>query len=684
MATEIFSDKDKEKYIKELEAVKKIIPDSPTIQAIQDSIKKGTPLPFAEIPKLHTDKEAILYANLVQPNCPDASTSFKLKNYLESFIETSGIQAQNTMRRENVEFKGFWSGVICFIITLINHQTTMIIPLLIYEYGYGFVKWMLVSYIFVCYPALVFVISLSQYSGLDSSRVYSRIKKVWCGMEYVVLLRASYSILLVLQELQYTSGPLSMLEEVRQTGRSYLDSCLQTQDGCINIGFIHPCSTGYGEDVEDNEECRKINQVNFYKYIDPHPIIKTISTSQHMFLMLNTPIHQKTYLFSLIIPGLIVCFTTFFLYFGKAKCIVIVALLSLPILLGQVYGLVLLSGNNWSTEFQQFFNMEFAPSFNTAILVLNLTIRSLNMIDLVPKISASISSQMKAIHISFFVILSVIIVISISTTLYITSSIFFKQLIMKSTTGYGRIPRYSLSNILQYIALPELFINNNKRYINSAYIICTIIHRCFILSMLIEIFYDYIRTTSMRFYNFFYNYNFFTKLVVVLLSYSSATFVLESTSYSLMSTQFMQQFLKIDGGILFVQFFIIGYVYGIDRYLGHLREMNGKVQMRDKVLKLFKYISPIFFGISMMATADPDKHEYYKGKMFNSDGLIASLETSSVHILVIVTSPILIFVVVEVVMTCISGYYWKTAFRSMDVWSKRENKFIKASSLHDD
>uniref|UniRef100_A0A0N5BBR4 Transmembrane domain-containing protein n=1 Tax=Strongyloides papillosus TaxID=174720 RepID=A0A0N5BBR4_STREA len=684
MATEIFSDKDKEKYIKELEAVKKIIPDSPTIQAIQDSIKKGTPLPFAEIPKLHTDKEAILYANLVQPNCPDASTSFKLKNYLELFIETSGIQAQNAMRRENVEFKGFWSSVICFIITLINHQTTMIIPLLIYEYGYGFVKWLLVSYIFVCYPALVFVITLSQYSGLDSSRVYSRIKKVWCGMEYVVLLRTSYSILLVLQELQYTSGPLSMLEEVRETDRNYLDSCLTSEDGCINLGFIHPCSTGYGEDVEDNEQCRRLNQVNFEKFIDPDDVIKTISTSQYMFKMLNTPIHEKTYLFSLIIPGLIVCLTTFFLYFGKAKCVVIVALLSLPILFGQVYGLVLLSGNNWSTEFQQFFNMEFVPSFNMAILVLNLTIRSLNMIDLVPKISTSISSQMKAIHISFFVILSVIIVISISTTLYITSTIFYKQLLMKNITGYGRIQRYALSNLLQYIALPELFIINNNQYVNKAYIICTIIQRCFILSMLIEIFYDYIRTTSMRFYNFFYNYNFPTKLVVVLFCYSSATFVLESTYNSLMSAQFMHQFLKIDGGILFIQFFIIGFVYGIDRYLGHLREMNGKVQMRDKVLKAFKYISPMLFGISMMATSDPDKREYYSDRMYHRDYVIASLETSSVHILAIVTCPVLIFLVVEVVKTCISGYYWKTAFRSMDVWSKRENKFIKTSSLHDD
>uniref|UniRef100_A0A0K0EZ27 Sodium-dependent neutral amino acid transporter SLC6A17 n=1 Tax=Strongyloides venezuelensis TaxID=75913 RepID=A0A0K0EZ27_STRVS len=684
MATEIFSNKDREKYVKELEAIKKIIQDSPTVESIQDSIIKKTPLPFAEVPKLHTDKEAILYANLVQPKCPDASTNLKLKNYLELFIETSGIHAQNAMRRENVEFKGFWSAVVCFLITLINHQTTMIIPLLIYEFGYGFIKWLLISYIFICYPALVFVTSLSQYSGLDSSRVYSRIKKVWRGMEYVVLLRTFCSILLILQELQYTSGPLSMLDVTSQSGRSYLDSCLETQDGCVNIGFIHPCSTGYGEDVKDNEQCRKINQVNFYKYIDPHPIIKTISTSQHMFVMLNTPIHEKSYLFSLIIPGLIVCLTTFFLYFGKAKCIVIVALLTLPILSGQLYGLVLLSGNNWSIEFQQLLNMEFVPSFNTAILVINITIRSLNMIDLVPKISASLSSKVKAIHISFFVILSIIIVISISTTLYITSTIFFKQLIMKNTSGYGRIPRYSLSNILPYIALPELFINNNKRYVNNAYIVCTIIQRCFILSMLIEIFYDYIRTTSMKFYNFFYNYNLFTKLVVVFFCYSSATFVLESTSYSLMGTQFMLQFLKIDGGILFIQFFIIAYVYGVDRYLGHLREMNGRVQLRDKVLKSFKYISPMFFGISMMATADPDKHDYYKDKIFHKDGVIAAVETSSVHILIIVTCPVLIFIVLEIVKTCIKGYYWKTAFRSMDVWGKRENKFIKASSLHDD
>uniref|UniRef100_A0A0K0EZ26 Transmembrane domain-containing protein n=1 Tax=Strongyloides venezuelensis TaxID=75913 RepID=A0A0K0EZ26_STRVS len=655
MSTEIFSDKDREKYVKELEAIKKIIQDSPTVESIQDSIIKKTSLPFAEVPKLHTDKEAILYANLVQPKCPDASTNLKLKNYLELFIETSGIHAQNAMRRENVEFKGFWSAVVCFLITLINHQTTMIIPLLIYEFGYGFVKWLLISYIFVCYPSLVFVISMSQYSGLDSSRVYSRIKKVWCGMEYVVLLRISYSILLILQELQYTSGPLSMLDIVKQRDKNYLDSCLTSADGCINLGFIHPCSTGYGEDVEDNEQCRRLNQVNFENFIDPDDVIKTISTSQHMFKILNT-----------------------------AKSIVIVALITLPIFFGQIYGLALLSGNNWSIEFQQLLNMEFVPSFNTAILVINITIRSLNMIDLVPKISASLSSKIKAIHISFFVILSIIIVISISTTLYITSTMFYKQLLMKNIAGYGRIQRYALSNLLQYISLPELFINNNRRYVNNAYIVCTIIQRCFILSMLIEIFYDYIRTTSMKFYNLFYNFNLLTKFVVVLFCYSSATFVLESTSYSLMGTQFMLQFLKIDGGILFIQFFIIAYVYGVDRYLGHLREMNGRVQLRDKVLKSFKYISPMFFGISMMATADPDKHDYYKDKIFHKDGVIAALETSSVHIFAIVTSPILIFVVVEVVKTCIKGYYWKTVFRSMDVWGKGENKFIKVSSLHDD
>uniref|UniRef100_A0A0N5BJB0 NHLP leader peptide family natural product n=1 Tax=Strongyloides papillosus TaxID=174720 RepID=A0A0N5BJB0_STREA len=61
MANETFSDKEKDQFIKELEGVKKIIPDSVTIQSIQESIKTGTPFPFQEIPKLHTDKEAILY-----------------------------------------------------------------------------------------------------------------------------------------------------------------------------------------------------------------------------------------------------------------------------------------------------------------------------------------------------------------------------------------------------------------------------------------------------------------------------------------------------------------------------------------------------------------------------------------------------------------------------------------------
>uniref|UniRef100_A0A0N5BR29 Transmembrane domain-containing protein n=2 Tax=Strongyloides papillosus TaxID=174720 RepID=A0A0N5BR29_STREA len=684
MANETFSDKEKDQFIKELESVKKIIPDSVTIQSIQESIKTGTAFPFQEIPKLHTDKEAILYVNLLQPNCPKSNSTFKLKNYLDIFIETSSIEAQNALRRENVEFKGFWSAMTCFLITLNNHQTTMLIPIMIYEYGYNFLKWLIITYIFLCIPAMVFSITLSQYSGLDSSRVYSRIKKVWRGMEYVILIRTLYSILLIHQEIQFFTGTFQMLDSVEQSNKNYLESCLSKEGGCTNIGFIHPCFTGYSEDEPNNEHCRELNQVNYEKYIESKPTIKIISTIQHLYSMFKVPIYKRDIKFSFIMPISIIFLLTFFLYIGKAKCVAIVALLSLPVVAGQLYGIFLLSANDWKTEFQQFVNIEFVPSFYMAMVVVNIAIRSFNIIDMVPKISASLPPQIKAIYISFLTVICNIIVIIISTSLYFGSTIYYKNILMKRGHGYGRIPTFELTNILPYLTLNELLIINNKQFLNYTITFCTIIQRCFILSIYIEIFYDYTKTISMRIYTLFSNYDFFSKFVTSFLIYSIGLFLLEGSNYSIFYHPQMLKIPKMDPNLLFYQFFIIAYVYGINRYLGHLREMNGNEQLRDKILKALKYYTPIIFGIAIVTQKDKDKSNYYSQRYFNHNAIIIALEESPLYLFLTPLAIIVFFIVIDVVKSTIDGVSWKTVFRSMDYWSKRENKFIKVSTLHSD
>lgn len=282
MTDKAFTKEDKEKYLQEFLSIKRITKNSPLIKTIEESINNNSPLPFNEAPKLYNDNDAILYSNLIQPSCPNVNQNFKLINLLELFRESSSIQAQNALRRDDTEFKGFWSSFTCFFISLINFQTLIIIPIMTYEYGFGFLKWLTIAHFLVCFPFLVFVINVSQFSGLDSSRVYSRIKQVWCGIEYAVLLRTLYSIVIVTQELQFTFESLKLTAEFKILNKNYLESCLSNKNGCVNIGFIHPCSTGYSEDVLDNIDCRNINQANWEKYLDPKPVIKTISMIQYI------------------------------------------------------------------------------------------------------------------------------------------------------------------------------------------------------------------------------------------------------------------------------------------------------------------------------------------------------------------------------------------------------------------
>ncbi|CEF62887.1 Hypothetical protein SRAE_1000115400 [Strongyloides ratti] len=684
MTDKAFTKEDKEKYLQEFLSIKRITKNSPLIKTIEESINNNSPLPFNEAPKLYNDNDAILYSNLIQPSCPNVNQNFKLINLLELFRESSSIQAQNALRRDDTEFKGFWSSFTCFFISLINFQTLIIIPIMTYEYGFGFLKWLTIAHFLVCFPFLVFVINVSQFSGLDSSRVYSRIKQVWCGIEYAVLLRTLYSIVIVTQELQFTFESLKLTAEFKILNKNYLESCLSNKNGCVNIGFIHPCSTGYSEDVLDNIDCRNINQANWEKYLDPKPVIKTISMIQYITHAFSVPIFKKDLKTALLMPFVVVFLTTFFMYFGKAKCVAVIGLFCIPIIGGQLYGILLLTVNQWSIEFNQFLNIEFNESFRMMVVILTLSIRSLNMIDLVPKISASLPSKVKAVNLAFLIILSNIIIIIISTWMYIISSIYYKKIIMKNDTSYGRIQTYELSNWLPSVALYEQFIINNRQFENVSILVCSFIQRCFLLSLYIEIFYDYIKTTSMKTYTIFYKNGFISKFLITLLCYLIGLFLLESTYFNIFTSPIMLMLQKVDTRLLFFQFFIVSYVYGTDKFLGNIREMNGKSKLRDNILKFLRIIAQILFVILTMTRDDNKNYEYYMKQYFHDATIIVLIESNSMLSTLFIATPIILFIILEIVKSRSKGIYWKTIFRSIDYWGKRENKFIKASNLQED
>uniref|UniRef100_A0A0K0EM01 Amino acid transporter transmembrane domain-containing protein n=1 Tax=Strongyloides stercoralis TaxID=6248 RepID=A0A0K0EM01_STRER len=685
MSMKKFTEEKKNKYLKELEEIEKITKDSPVIKEIKNSLKNDLSLTFNEVPKLHNDNDAILYSNLIQPTCPDVSPNFKLSNLIEIFNESSSIQAQNALRRDDIEFKGFWSSFTCFLISLINFHNTFIIPIMVYEYGFGFLKLLVITQFVICLPALIFVINVSQYSGLDSSRVYSRIKKVWCGIEYAVLIKTFFSIIIITQELQFTCESLKITTEMNLAlNKPYFESCLPSANSCVDIGYIHPCYTGYSEDFPNNFYCNKINQISMKKYLDSKPAIKTISMTEHVSNAFLVPIYEKDLKIVWIMPFFIILLTTFLLYFGKAKCVAVVGLFCIPIIAVQLYVISFLTINQWSIDFNRFLNIEFPKSYYMSFVIIHIGLRSLNMVDLVPKISASLPSKIKAYKLAFLITVSNIIMFIIPSCLYIVSSIYYKKIIMKNDTDYGRIRTYELSNWLPYITLYEQLIINNKQYINISILVCNFIQRCFLLSIYVEIFYDYIKTVSMKMYTRFSGNNFIYKFLVTSFCYLLALFLVESTYFNVFTSPVMLMFLKMDTKLLAFQFFIIAFIYGMDKFLGNIREMNGKSRIRDKLLRFLKILTQILLGIYLMTSGDKEIYEYYMKKYFDSRTVIILIEAYSIIPNLLIIIPIILFATIEIIKSSINGIYWKTIFRNIDSWAKRENKFIKNSNLNDE
>uniref|UniRef100_A0A0N4Z5X6 Transmembrane protein n=1 Tax=Parastrongyloides trichosuri TaxID=131310 RepID=A0A0N4Z5X6_PARTI len=281
----IFSKEKTDLFLKQWEKIDKTVPFSPVVYNVEKCLRTGEPLNYSEVPQLYNDKEGIIFTNLIQPTCPEVSHEFKLRNNVDVYMEASSIQAQNDLRREDIEFKGFWTSFFCFFLTLFNHKTTIIIPILVYEYGFHYLWYIMILQIIICYPILVFVISLSQYSGLGYTRVFSRIKRVWRGIEYAVMIRSLYSLLVLIQEVQFYSQLFLIFFYKTMNNHNFIESCYSTDNGCVNIGYIHSCLTGFDINIPNNKNCRIINQVSMEKYIAKTTQTKIISLMQYLYII---------------------------------------------------------------------------------------------------------------------------------------------------------------------------------------------------------------------------------------------------------------------------------------------------------------------------------------------------------------------------------------------------------------
>uniref|UniRef100_A0A0N4ZV39 BPTI/Kunitz inhibitor domain-containing protein n=1 Tax=Parastrongyloides trichosuri TaxID=131310 RepID=A0A0N4ZV39_PARTI len=398
------------KFTEDFKRIEKIIPNSYVLYEIEKNLRMGNDIPYKEIPKLYNDKEAILYTNLIQPDVPEINQNFKLRDLLEDYIEQSSIQAQNALRREDIEFKGFWSTFVCFFLVSANPQTFIYLPIMIYEYGFYFYIYLSVAQFIICYPLIVFVISMSQYSGLGSSRLYSRIKKIWRGIEYVVLLRAFYSILLFVSETQFTTKSIFALGHKIFHEEIYLESCMSREGGCVNLGFIHPCSTGYERDIANNRICRDINQVSMEIYNDKRIKIKTISLNLFIAKFSKELIVFGDDLSEYLTPLIGISLTSILMTLGKTRIIAVVGVFTIPFIIGQTIGLLSLTTNDWQLELNQFCNVEFFPTMPMLFTILKIAIRSVNAVDLLPKISASVPHTIKTPKLALLIILSNILI----------------------------------------------------------------------------------------------------------------------------------------------------------------------------------------------------------------------------------------------------------------------------------
>uniref|UniRef100_A0A0N4ZU72 Anoctamin n=1 Tax=Parastrongyloides trichosuri TaxID=131310 RepID=A0A0N4ZU72_PARTI len=279
----IFDKESTNRYLKELLQFYKAIPASNIIYEIEKSLRRGEQLKFTEIPQLYSDREVLLYTNLIQPSCPDISPDFKLKDHVTDYIESSTIEAKNALKINDTEFKGFWTAFACLFLTLINYQTGVIIPIMAYEYGDQLLIYIFFVQIIFIFPLMLFLMSLSQYTGLGSAQLYSSIKKVWRGIEYFVLMRTFYTIVHLIQEIQFAAQTLYMGIQSLSNNNDYLQTCVDRDDGCVNIRFIHPCSTGYQLAINNNEYCRNINQVSSDKYRTKKTYTKMLSMIQYMY-----------------------------------------------------------------------------------------------------------------------------------------------------------------------------------------------------------------------------------------------------------------------------------------------------------------------------------------------------------------------------------------------------------------
>ena len=68
------------------------------------------------------------------------------------------------------------------------------------------------------------------------------------------------------------------------------------------------------------------------------------------------------------------------------------------------------------------------------------------------------------------------------------------------------------------------------------------------------------------------------------------------------------------------------YVYGFNKYLGHIREMNGKKRTKSKMLKPLKYCDPILKSLSTLTSNNKDKSKHYYEQYFHHNMIIVTIQ----------------------------------------------------------
>uniref|UniRef100_A0A0N4Z6X7 START domain-containing protein n=1 Tax=Parastrongyloides trichosuri TaxID=131310 RepID=A0A0N4Z6X7_PARTI len=371
----LFGEEKTARYLKEFLRIHKAIPRSNIVYEIEKCFRRGEQITFTEAPQLYNDNEILLYCDLIQPSCPDVSYNFKLGDYVGDFMESSSIEAQNALKNSDIEFKSFWSSFLCLFLTLFNYQTETIIPMMAYEYGKTFFFHICLTQFFFIFPLMLFSMRLSQYSGLDSTQVFSRIKRVWRSFEYISLFKTIYSIVVLVKEIQLLVQSLYTYTVRHMShGKNFIESCLHFEDGCVNIGFIHPCSTGFQLSMNNNEYCRVINQVSMDKYMYKKSYIKEISLAQYLQDLTSKSFMDKNIYEATTIPLISIVITVTLLYFGKTRCTIPIFIFTLPILCSIGFITITSHNSDYDKEISRYNDLQNSQTNRSFLLAMALSI----------------------------------------------------------------------------------------------------------------------------------------------------------------------------------------------------------------------------------------------------------------------------------------------------------------------